>query len=290
MADPTADATKAAGLFSSLEKATEAQTFLLLFTFMLLVDSGFIHSLGHGIAALARDETLLKPHLGVLVVVIFVVLSLLMSMARPVVGGFIVALTVQVAFALRGLVRGLMEALSSNRQDDSDAMSREYRSNLGHGEVTLVALRRKAHGTMDRYYLDLLREAETRVAASDEQGRQLTLAATSMLVVAGYNWFEFPGPASPGFLRQTADYIGDGGTLVVWLLLIGIYYTFVVVPMFADPLRWTYCPPLAREPADDFDRRKEEQRKFKDELTARRHQHPDHGTIVPPRPLGSDFD
>lgn len=262
MADAAADVTKATGLLSSLEKASEVQTFVTLFTFMLVVDCGLIHSRGHGIAALVRNEALLKPDLALVVVVVFVVFSLLMSIVRPIVGAVVLSFTMELAFGTQGLLRGVKEALFRSTRGAPEEISRSYRNRLASGSVPTVQLRQKAHATTDRYFLDLLREAEAKEGADDERERQLTLAATSLVLIAGYNWFAFAGASSPAFLRQAAAFMGDGGATALFIGHSLFFWAFVILPMFNDPLRWTYCPPLARELASEFDARKEAERKL----------------------------
>ncbi|KAL8931198.1 MAG: hypothetical protein Q9211_007152, partial [Gyalolechia sp. 1 TL-2023] len=164
------------------------------------------------------------------------------------------------------LGRGTADCISKNEgmAEASDAIARNYRSNLGSGWVTVPSLRMKAHETKESYYLDILLEAVSDENSDRDQRNKLAFAAISVLAVSAYNWFKFSGPASPGFLREVAEHLGNGGALAVWLSVIGGFWVFAVLPIkLHEPLRWVYCPSLAKEEASAFDRREDEVRKFR---------------------------
>ncbi len=250
MSDPTADVTKATGLLSNLEKANDIQTFLLLFSFILVVDCGLLRSQGFGILALTKDERLFYPRLAVSVAIMFVVFSLLMSIARPFVARAVMYITIDIVYWCGTFGRRIRRAIFEyDFKEEDRQITREYRNKLARGWVTVVRLRAKAHETKDSYYLNWLREVEAKEITQFEQEQNLAFAVVAIIAIAMYNWFAFGSQPAESFLRGVAAYLGEYGGLVVLVFFIALYWIGVVAPLQQDILRWTYCPSLAKEEA-----------------------------------------
>ena len=281
MSDPTADVTKATGLLSNLEKAGDIQTFLLLCSFLLVVDCGLLRSQGFGILALTKDEHLLNPRLAVSVAIMFVVFSLLMSVARPFVARAVMLITIGIVHWCEMLGLRMRRAIFEHDSKKEDRqITREYRNKLARGWVTVVCLRAKAHETKDSYYRDLLKEAEAKEIARSEQEQNLAFAVVAIIAIATYNWFAFGSQPAESFLRGVAAYLGEHGGLVVLVFFIALYWMGVVAPLQQDILRWTYCPSLAKEEAAEFDQREADERRFFKDVGFKPDERP-----PPPKPL-----
>jgi len=281
MSDPTADVTKATGLLSNLEKANDVQTFLLLFSFILVVDCGLLRSQGFGILALTKDEHLLNPRFAVSVAIIFVVFSLLMSIARPFVARLVMHITSVIVDWCRVFGLHIRRAIFEYDSKEEDRqITREYRSKLGSGLVTISRLRAKADETRDSYYRDMLKKEEEKKIAQSQQEENLAFSIVATIVFATYNWFAFGSQPAESFLKGVAVYLGENGGLFLLVFFIALYWIGVVAPLQQPILRWTYCPSLAKEEAAEFDQRQVDDRRFLKDTDFR----PDEGS-PPPKPF-----
>jgi len=152
MSDQGDGAIKNLGVFSALQAATDTKFFLISASFTLLVDNILLALNQYGLLELATNKKLLEDsNITFQAVLIFIVFSFLTSIVLPIAAGicdFIYALTVGWLFTK---ISSAVERLFGS---ESAPFQRE------HNKVTLFELKKEAHESKEKYYLDLYKEAE----------------------------------------------------------------------------------------------------------------------------------
>jgi len=150
MSDQGDGSVKNLGVFSTLQSATELKFFLLAMTFVLLVDAVLVGTGQPGLLDLVASKDLLeRSNIAAKAVLIIVCFSFLASLVmRVFLYRIFFELTHELLFTP---VYHLKNFLNPKRY--------EYRRE--HDHVTLSELRKEAHETQEKYYLDLLKEHET---------------------------------------------------------------------------------------------------------------------------------
>jgi hypothetical protein len=241
----------------SLEKATEVNFCLLLTSFVLFADCLSLYVHGMNVLHLSEVQGVIKPHLAIEAIILVIWFGVLVGIAMPFVQ--IVASTV---------VSETAERLWTRFEIWSGLDDQQFRP-PSWGDVSVSALREKAHATKESYYLDLLKEAKAEEAEHRDKTQQTALFALTVLVLSGVNLYAPLSPEGNCILTQIADGLGQNGYGLLFLLGV-ILLMLAFYPVFENYHLWVYCPELAQELEKKRREEREEQERFRREAEARK--------------------
>jgi hypothetical protein len=256
MADAhVADVSKSLVMMSALERAHETRAALLLFSFVVFLDSAMIRAGGSGVYGLYSGQQPLGVNLILEFALIFVAYSLFMSLAMPIVGEF-----------MRQIIILLLHSIHFHLTYDEGRMETIWRN----GYVRPCEVRRVAHTTKDEYYLELAKEAMEREKTEREQRFRMLFLAMSCFALSAYNLLA-DRPGGKSLLQHLERAIPEGG-LVVMLGFCGIFLFLAVHLTLGNHDTWVFCPDLAnghlnekRKNEESLRRLREEARNYKGE-------------------------
>jgi hypothetical protein len=214
LVDQVSELPKSLGIISTLEKADELRHSLLLFAFVLFLDSAMLISRGSGLVSLYANPDALKVDVVLTVALAFVFFSLCMSLIVPL---FVVT--------LRQLV-----------QEHSPLSPPSYRSMLYAGYVPDDDLRHAAHSTQDQYLLDLEKEAKETKRQTEEQLLRFFVLSTSCFLLSVFNLLY----SSQSLLRQIGLVIPQ-----MMILLPILFFGMTAWLAVRTENEYVYCPSVA---------------------------------------------
>jgi len=232
VAEPFVDSIK--NLVPSLEKATEVNFLLLLTSFVLLADCAALYAHGMNILHLSEIPDVVKPRLAVEAVILVIGFGMLVGIAMPFLMIFANLLVVETVWRLW------------NRFERwSDPDGRRFRTDSAYN-VSISALRKKAHDCKEAYYLNMLKEADEGENERWHKMRQTALFAFTVLMLSSVDLYAPLSIDRNSVLAQIADGLGQNG--YGWLSFLAcILVALAFYPMFDDHRPMVHCPELARE-------------------------------------------
>lgn len=236
MSDTGEGAVKSLGVFSTLQAATEVKFFLLLTTFILLIDNVFIGLNQPGIVELASDQELMaKSNLAIKAILIFVGFSFLTSLCLP----LLAMIFDEIYLATVGrLYISLDVYLDSKFGNSYSYAKREFKS------VTPLELREEAHTSKDKYLLDLYKDYETQWHENRKAMMQHALFSFYCLAMLCWNYYlsrNNQKAASAVF----ANYFGSAN--YVWFAILGLLVMVLYRYFIKGQRDWIYCPTLCEK-------------------------------------------
>lgn len=239
MNDPSEGALKSLGIFSLLRAATKLKSFLLLATFILLIDNVFLNFHQPGVFELAcNDEIIIKPNLAIKIILIFVLYSLLTSFILPILSAIFKNIHIFVIFPLSYWLNLYIYKKFN--------IKKSYRSDIIN-YVDSWKLRGEAHKTKDKYLLDLHREYKTN-RADFMEFTMFSFYCLSMLC-----WNYYLGLSQKNSISIVLEiYSGKEGC--IWLAIIILTGLSLYNLLIGDKAYLVYCPEL-------YNKIKEERRK-----------------------------
>lgn len=249
MADPQiADASKSLGMMSALERAHETRTALLLFSFVIFLDTAMIRVGGSGVYGLYSGQQSLGLNLAIEFALIFVTYSLFMSLAMPIVGEF-----------LGQIIITLLHSIHFHLTYDKNRMETIWRN----GYVRPYEIRRVAHTTKEEYYLELANEAMEQQKTEHDQRFRMLLLSMSCFVLSTYNLLT-DRPGGRSLLQHIERTMPEGG-LVAMLGFCSIFFVLAVHLTLGDHDTWVFCPELANGHLNEKWKNEESLRRLREE-------------------------
>jgi hypothetical protein len=193
----------------SLKSATQSDTFFLLATFTLLIDSALIYIHGQGLIHHVQYPDEFKLAFALELYLLFVAFSFVMALIMP----FIVPLTSQVVYWIWTIKESIGDAIRKiwrTRSDDAFP-----RRDTKHGCVSISDLKTKAFSTMEPYYLNLYKEQKQRQSKISKRKFDLRFMASAAFA-AGFLNFTVSGRHS--LLNNISQFLTvkfDGGQSLV---------------------------------------------------------------------------
>lgn len=246
MADQVLDIPKSLGIISVLEKSHETRVSLLLFAFVMFLDSAMVLSSGSELYNLYVNPDALRISLALDFILIFVFFSLFMSLAMPL-----------IAEIVRQILILCFGAIWVKMAYDTERLRSMWRA----GFVRPHEIRKEAHSSKDEYLLELEKEATTKERENREQRFRLLSLSISSLVLSGYNLFH--DRASHATLLQHIERAIPQDGLLAMFLLICVFLVMSVWLTLGDHDVYVYCPSIARKNVKEIEENEEALRKFK---------------------------
>ncbi|UUM21025.1 hypothetical protein [Mycoavidus sp. SF9855] len=232
MNDSGEGALKGLGIFSLLRAATKLKSFLLLATFILLVDNVFLIFHQPGVFELAcNDEVIIKSNLAIKIILIFVLYSLLTSFVLPIFSAIFQTIYMSVILPVGDwLYSYIYKKLNIERSYSSD--NTNY--------VDSWMLRDEAHKTKDKYLLDLHREYETNRADIME------LTMFSFYCFSMLCWNYYLGLSQKNSMSIVLErYSGDKHSVWVAIIILAGLSLYNLLIDYKSYL--VYCPDLYKK-------------------------------------------
>ena len=246
MTDHISDASKSLSIISVLEKAHETRISLLLFAFVMFMDSTMVVSSGSGLYSLYANPDALRINLVPDFILMFVFFSLFMSIAMPL-----------IAEVVRQILILCFHSIWFRMTYDAQHIPSMWRA----GYVRLHQISREAHATRDEYFLELEKEAKAKERENREQRFRLLFLSISCLVLSGYNLF-YDRASHATLLQHIERAIPQDGLLAMFLL-IGVFLVLSAWLTLGDHETYVYCPSIARKNVEEIEENEEALRKFK---------------------------
>jgi hypothetical protein len=250
MADRVSDLSSSVGIISALEKAHETRTSLLLFAFVMFLDTAMVVSGGSGgLYDFYADSTALSVNLVLDVTLIFVFFSLFMSMpmAMPL-----------IAELVRQILILCFHSIVFHITYNEDHVRSMWRA----GYVQPYRISREAHSTRDQYFLDSEKEATAKEREASDRNVRLNFLTISCLVLSAFNLFY--DRASHATLLQHIERAIPHNGLLWMLVLLMMFLAFAVWLTVGNHDVYACCPSLAREYVEDLEKNLAEGRRLRE--------------------------
>jgi hypothetical protein len=247
MVDQVSDIPKSLGIISVLEKAHETRTSLLLFAFVMFLDSAMVVSSGRGLYDLYANPDTLRMNLALDFILIFVFFSLFMSIAMP--------LTAEL---VRQILILCFHSIWFKLTYDAERIPSLWRA----GYVRPYRISKEAHSTKDEYFLELEKEAKEKEREAEEQRLRLNFLSISCFVLSMYNLL-YGRASHANLLQHIGQAIPDDGILLILLLPI-VFLALATWLTLGEHDVYIYCPSLAQEYVDEIEKNNEIRRKLRD--------------------------
>ena len=241
MAEQLQDLSKVSGFISILEKAHETKTALLLFSFLMFLDSEMTSFGPYGLYDLCVNSEIIRISLIPTIILTFVFFSLIMSILTPI-----------FTEGVRQMFLTLFHSIWFRLSYDEDRVPSLWRA----GYVSSYKISRAAHMRKDDYLLDLAKDAKEQENDSRDSRYRLLLLGVSCVVFSSYNLFNSHAK-STSLLRHIEQLVPGSAWLLIGLLLCLSIWLSV-----GNNDTYVYCPSLAKEQTDEIDKNNEEIRSF----------------------------
>lgn len=241
---PVPGVSKTFGIISVLEKAHETRVSLLLFAFVLFLDSAMVLSSGKGLFNLYENSDQLRINTVLDFALIFVFFSLFMSIAMP-----LIAEVVRQALIL------CFDSIWFRVTYEASRMQSMWRA----GYVQPYRISQEAHSTRDEYFLKLEKEAKEKEQEAEKQRFRLLFLSISCFVLSTYNFFY--DRASNASLLQHIERVFPEHGLLAMLLLIVVFLAMAMWLTLGDHDVYVYCPSLAQNYVEELEKNQESPRK-----------------------------